>query len=268
MFGNRESILDIIPTFYLDYREVEEIHNPSLRWKARITSMDDNLIGNIWNFFDVIVNRLTSDIDVPFELNEKMMRIENTSVHESVREALVNCLIHFQIEESGSIVIEKGEKYFKFSNPGNMRIPVEEAFKGGESDPRNPLLHQMFSYLGYGERAGSGLYNINAIWNEKGWKSPEIKERLNPDRTTLVLSKEKKENEFSNITKNEGVILNSTENQILKLIKQDSNITQLELASQIGITERAISKVIKELKGKNIITRIGSNKTGFWKINL
>lgn len=174
----------------------------------------------------------------------------------------------FLNRKSGSIVIEKGEKYFKFSNPGNMRIPVEEAFKGGESDPRNPLLHQMFSYLGYGERAGSGLYNINAIWNEKGWKSPEIKERLNPDRTTLVLSKEKKENEFSNITKNEGVILNSTENQILKLIKQDSNITQLELASQIGITERAISKVIKELKGKNIITRIGSNKTGFWKINL
>lgn len=42
-----------------------------------------------------------------------------------------------------------------------MRIPIEDAFKGGESDSRNPILHQMFSYLGYGERAGSGLFNIN-----------------------------------------------------------------------------------------------------------
>ena len=38
-----------------------------------------------------------------------------------------------------------------------MRIPIEDALKGGQSDPRNPILHKMFSHLGYGERAGSGL---------------------------------------------------------------------------------------------------------------
>lgn len=86
MFGNRENILDIFPAFYLDYREVEEIHNPTLRWKSRITSMDDNVVGNIWSFFDKIVNKLTADIEIPFALNEKMMRIENTTVHQSVRE--------------------------------------------------------------------------------------------------------------------------------------------------------------------------------------
>ena len=86
MFGNRENILDIFPAFYLDYREVEEIHNPTLRWKSRITSMDDNVVGNVWSFFDKIVNKITADIEIPFALNEKMMRIENTPVHQSVRE--------------------------------------------------------------------------------------------------------------------------------------------------------------------------------------
>lgn len=37
-----------------------------------------------------------------------------------------------------------------------MRIPIEDALQGGQSDPRNPILHKMFSYLGYGERAGAG----------------------------------------------------------------------------------------------------------------
>ena len=61
----------------------------------------------------------------------------------------------------------KRVNYFKFANPGNMRISIEDALKGGQSDPRNPILHKMFSYLGYGERAGSGLPMINNVWKEK-----------------------------------------------------------------------------------------------------
>ena len=48
------------------------------------------------------------------------MRIEDTVVHKCIREALSNSLIHAQYDESESIVIEKGENYFKFANPGNM----------------------------------------------------------------------------------------------------------------------------------------------------
>ena len=62
--------------------------------------------------------------------------------------------------------------------------------------------------------------------------------------------------------------MNNTENQILKLLEQNPNMTQKEIADNIKITERAVSKVMKELKTKNIITRIGSNKKGYWKINL
>lgn len=58
---------------------------------------------------------------------------------------------------------------------------------GGISDPRNAILHQMFSYLGFGERAGSGLYMINSVWRNKNWIKPEIKDELNPNRTILSL---------------------------------------------------------------------------------
>ncbi len=268
MFGNREDILNILPSFYLDYREVEEIHNPNLRWKARITSMDDNVVGNLWSFFNKIVNKLTADIEIPFALNEKMMRIENTPVHESIREALVNSLIHFQIDESGSVIIEKGERYFKFSNPGNMRIPIKEAFNGGKSDPRNPILHQIFSYLGYGERAGSGLFNIKATWKEKNWKEPIIEETLNPNRTTLILSMEKKLQGTNKFLEKFPEKFLENEQKILDIIKEKPNITQIELSNILKITPRAIRKIMKKLKENKIIERIGSDRKGYWKINL
>ncbi len=81
------------------------------------------------------------------------MRIDDPDVHKCVRErSTANRLIHADYSESGSIVIEKGPDYFKFSNPGNLRIPIEIAMQGGRSDPRNVILHQMFSYLGYEEK--------------------------------------------------------------------------------------------------------------------
>lgn len=59
--------------------------------------------------------------------------------------------------------------------------------EGGRSDPRNVILHQMFSYLGFGERAGSGLYMIRKTWENKNWIKPELKDELNPNRTILTL---------------------------------------------------------------------------------
>ena len=49
--------------------------------RNKLTSLLDGLDKK-----DQIVNKLTADIDIPFALDEKMMRIENTAVHESVRE--------------------------------------------------------------------------------------------------------------------------------------------------------------------------------------
>jgi predicted HTH transcriptional regulator len=63
--------------------------------------------------------------------------------------------------------------------------------KGGISDPRNKALMKMFNMIGIGERAGSGVPDIFAVWESQGWKAPEVEEQYNPDRTILTLSFEK-----------------------------------------------------------------------------
>lgn len=115
------------------------------------------------------------------------IRQEDTRVHKAVREAVANALIHADYRLPRGIVIEKGKTYFKFSNPGTLRISREEALRGGISDPRNENIFKMFNLLGIGERAGSGLENIQLAWKEQEWIAPDLEESYGPDRITLTL---------------------------------------------------------------------------------
>ncbi len=59
--------------------------------------------------------------------------------------------------------------------------------KGGISDPRNKALMKMFNMIGIGERAGSGVPDIFAVWSSQGWTEPIVEEQYDPDRTILTL---------------------------------------------------------------------------------
>jgi predicted HTH transcriptional regulator len=81
-------------------------------------------------------------------------------VHEALREALVNTLIHVDYTGRVSILVVKRPDMFGFRNPGSMRLPLEEVQQGGISDCRNRNLQKMFQLVGLGEQAGSGIPKI------------------------------------------------------------------------------------------------------------
>lgn len=261
MFGREKDIITILPNYFLDYREIKD--DTTEKWSYRITSWEDSWSGNLWDFFEKIVNRLTTDIEIPYALGNNLMTIEDTDVHKSIREALTNSLVHFQLDETGSILIEKGKDYYKFANPGLMRVSIKEAFKGGQSDPRNPILHRMFSLLGFGERAGSGLSLIDTTWKMNNWIFPSIDEGHNPDRTTLVLITKTKKDYIKNNTE---LYLTDIQQKILELIINNKNITQKDMALKLDTTEAIIKNNIVTLRKTNIITRKGSTKKGEWII--
>lgn len=45
----------------------------------------------------------------------------------------------------------------------------------------------MFNMIGIGERAGSGVPDIFAVWSSQGWTEPIVEEQYDPDRTILTL---------------------------------------------------------------------------------
>ena len=53
---------------------------------------------------------------------------------------------------------------------------------------------------------------------------------------------------------------------IIEEIRNNPNVTNKQLSIIIGISETAIENNIRILRENKIIERIGSKKTGFWKI--
>jgi predicted HTH transcriptional regulator len=53
---------------------------------------------------------------------------------------------------------------------------------------------------------------------------------------------------------------------VFSLVKQNKNITTTEISERLNLSLSTVKRKIKDLKGQGIIERIGSDKTGFWKI--
>lgn len=76
---------------------------------------------------------------------------------------------------------------FGFRNPGLMRVPIEQAVRGGDSDCRNRLIQKMFQFVGAGDQAGSGVPRIFGVWKTQSWRSPVVHEKREPEQTLFEL---------------------------------------------------------------------------------
>jgi len=189
MFGNEYSIVRYFPEYFLDYRELLD---PSIRWTDRLCSSSGEWSGNLCDFYFRVYNKIIKDVKVPFKVLNGS-RVDDTPVHEAIREALANCLVNTDFYGVRGVVVKKEEDILTLENPGYIRTGKAQMIKGGESDPRNKALMKMFNLINIGERAGSGVPNIINTWNDMGWKEPVIEERFDPDRTSLILEFVKKQ---------------------------------------------------------------------------
>ena len=60
--------------------------------------------------------------------------------------------------------------------------------------------------------------------------------------------------------------MTKVQEDIINLILDNPTMTQIELARILGVGERKIRYNMKDLIDKNYIERIGSSKTGKWKV--
>ena len=184
MFGTWPAIQEALPHYFLDYQERPEAKT-ELRWIDRLVP-DGTWTGNLFEFYRRVYRKLIADLKVPFALKDGR-RQDDTPVHVALREALVNTLVHADFTGRLSILIVKRPDMFGFRNPGGLRLPIEQVIRGGESDCRNRILHQMFLLIGLGERGGSGIPKIYKGWKSQHWRPPALYEKDEPEQTILEL---------------------------------------------------------------------------------
>ena len=165
MFGTYQRIMREFPSFLLDYYEKTD---PALRWTDRLASHNGDWSGNLYDFYNKVYQRIAVDLKKPFRL-DGIYRVDDTPVHVAVREALANCLSNADYYLPECVKIEKYPDRIVLTNPGTITLGKKQMLRGGKSRPRNKVVLNILNYIGVGERAGSGVPNIYAIWEQEGY---------------------------------------------------------------------------------------------------
>ncbi len=185
MFGRFEALRDALPGFHVDYRE-RLSDDPAVRWTDRVVP-DGTWESNLFQFYGRVMQRLSGDLKMPFQLDPELYRKDDSAVHEALREAVVNALVHADHRGKGGVVIERYPDRIELSNPGSLLVSRMQLLQGGVSECRNKSLQLIFQLMGGGDKAGSGMDKIRAGWRAQHWRSPRLEETLQPDRVKLVL---------------------------------------------------------------------------------
>ena len=141
------------------------------------------------------------------------------------------------------------------------------------SMPRNPVLIKLFRFAKLSENAGFGIDKM-LTWEKLTHNSVEFSSDVVCSTVTYFRTKNimDLQNVLENVLENvpENVPVNVPENRkkiIVSLIKENKTITMDEMSVLCKVNVKTIKRDIEYLKQKGLITRIGPDKGGYWKVN-
>lgn len=194
------------------------------------------------------------------------------------REILLNSINHKQYEENNPVQISIYNDKIYVWNDGKFpeELASQNLFEKHYSKPYNPLIAQTFFKAGFIESWGRGFEKIKNECQKYNTPIPEIDIKTsgvmikcNPSKNYMeLLNRIKVQNGQKNVGLDVGldVGLNEIQIKILKMIKENKNITQKEIALRLKTTSRTIERNISILKEMNKIERVGAKRFGYWKI--
>lgn len=132
-----------------------------------------------------------------------------------------------------------------------------EGFFLGESVPVNEKLSDISLQLHISEKSGRGVPKIIETYGKEciEFRKNSIVVKIPFNWINVVGNKVGNKKELTN---NRTIIL--------KEIRNNPNVTAIQLANILCISETAVENNLKYLKDNGYIKRNGSNKTGYWEV--
>ena len=200
---------------------------------------------------------------------EGIYRRERYFVPEAaLREALLNAICHKQYESRIPIQVSVYDDRLYVANVG--RLPenwtLENLMGKHASLPYNPDIAHIFYLAGFIESWGRGIEKICDSLKADNLPMPEytvhpgdimIKFTGPEDRIVRVNNK---------VNDRVNVHVNDRESALLNYLAQDPGYTVTQLAEMMNVSRKTIAGYLKALKEKGAIERIGTTRTGYWRI--
>ena len=153
----------------------------------------------------------------------------------------------------GNDIFAKNSWYFRNAL---VRANYKNVRKGIQQEPE--YLEKFFRNLLMGEH--NELKNRYLHVDYKKVKDKAVIEKSKPDA-----AKKRSENVPINVLIN--VPIKDRQKKIIAALSKDPHVSAITLAEKFGVSEKTIRRDLQLLKQQNIITRVGANKNGYWKVN-
>ncbi len=202
----------------------------------------------------------------------------------AVREMILNALVHRNYLGAPT-QIRLYDDSFSIWNDGALPdgINEEDLWKIHRSKPRNPLIADVCFKGGYIDAWGRGTLKIIDMCKDAGLPDAILKEQqggflskiskkhvqdadveIETEESVVVVLRKKYGGNAEELRKNYG----RTAEEIVAWINIESGITMADIAKKIGKSQSTIEKQVKVLREAGKLERVGSTKSGEWKIKL
>ena len=186
-------------------------------------------------------------------------------------EFIVNALIHRDFYQTAQIRLLIFDNRVEIHSPGNLPMDVtEDTLLNGISKPRNQLLFDNAVYLLPYVGIGSGI--VRAF---KDFKDITIENNLATEEFVVTIKRPDEMTKPPIVVDNvvDNVVdktpeLSERQQRILNLIKEDRSISSAIISNALSVNPRTIQREILKLKSAGLISRIGPDNGGYWKVNV
>lgn len=264
LFGQDSTIMSVLPQHKTD--AIFRVFNTD-RYDDR-----DVVITNLIESYDRLMAFGKKHLNDTFHLEG----IQSVSARDHIlREIISNLLMHrdFASGYVAKLVIEKNRIYTENANLshgyGALDIATFEPFQ------KNPPISKVFREIGLADELGSGMRNTYKYTKMYSGGEPQFVEG-DIFRITIPLS------EVATVTVGPDSILTSggdingdingdiklseTDKKVLAVIKGNPHMKRPDMVLSLNIGKSTLDRSLKKLKDAGFLKRVGSNKTGYWKV--
>jgi len=209
----------------------------------------------------------------------------------ALREAITNAVIHRDYLEKGArVMVEVFPDRIVVSNPGGLTKGLSEKEFGNYSLTRNSVLANLMLRAHFIEKLGTGIGRIKQAFVAAGLLEPvflfngffAVKFRRNESTGIMPVDEPKVQYQRRRPYKSgktvekavekdsektvEKTVEKDSEKTLLKVINENPGATAKDMMKATGLSRRGIEYQIDRMKKAGILTRIGSDKRGYWII--